>query len=96
MWINNCVGSKNYKVFIVMISSTLTNLAIFVAGVIVLSIENRWGNFFGFIVTSWVTLAIVFILFVLLFNLNLLHFYLICKGYTTYQFIMARKEEERL
>jgi hypothetical protein len=96
MWINNCVGSKNYKVFIIMITSTCVNLSIYIASVIVLSIEKEWVTFLGFIITCWVVLVIVFVLWFLLFNLNLLHIYLMCKGYTTYQFIVARKEEERL
>lgn len=91
MWINNCVGSKNYYVFIAMIVSTCTNLAIYLASVILLSVEKQWMAFLAFIITCWVVMVIVGILWILLFNLNLLHFYLICKGYTTYQFIMVRK-----
>lgn len=45
----------------------------------------------GIIVTIWVVMSIVFILWFLLFNLNLLHLYLTIKGYTTYQFIVARR-----
>lgn len=96
MWINNCVGSKNYRPFIVMITSTCVNLSVYLASVVYLSIEKQWSAFLGFIITSWVVMVIVFVLWFLLFNLNLLHFYLMCKGYTTYQFIVARKEEERL
>ena len=45
--------------------------------------------------TSWIVLGIVSILALLLLNLIILHLYLACKGYTTYQFIMARREQER-
>jgi hypothetical protein len=42
-------------------------------------------------IITWVSLAIIGIFWILLFNLNLLHGYLSCKGYTTYQFIMIRR-----
>ena len=57
--------------------------------------KKKWKQYLGFMVTSWVVLAIIFILAILLLNLILLHVYLGCKGYTTYQFIMVRREEER-
>lgn len=79
-----------------MITSTCLNLGIYLSSVVYLSIEKQWTTFLGFIITCWVVMAIVFVLWFLLFNLNLLHFYLMCKGYTTYQFIVARKEEERV
>ena len=40
-------------------------------------------------------MGIICILWVLLLNLIILHIYLNCKGYTTYQFIVARREQER-
>jgi flagellar biosynthesis component FlhA len=46
-------------------------------------------------VPSWIVMGIICILWVLLLNLIILHIYLNCKGYTTYQFIVARREQER-
>lgn len=36
MWINNCVGSKNYKDFMAMIVITLVNMLVYVVGMILL------------------------------------------------------------
>jgi hypothetical protein len=94
MWINNCVGSKNYQTFIVMIVSNCFHLSFYIVAVTIVSYEKRWDEFIGFIITSWVVLVVVAILWFLLFNLNLLHIYLMCKGYTTYQFIIARRDKK--
>jgi hypothetical protein len=40
MWINNCVGSKNYKDFIIMIIVTLLNMIVYVIGMALLWSEN--------------------------------------------------------
>ena len=42
MWINNCVGSKNYKAFVAMIVSAFANLFIFSLSAIILTAENKW------------------------------------------------------
>ena len=42
MWINNCVGSKNYNVFFVMIISTFVNMVVYVIGMFLLWTENGW------------------------------------------------------
>ena len=47
-------------------------------------------------IPTWIILAVVLVFCVLVLNLILLHVYLGCKGFTTYQFIVARREEERL
>lgn len=78
-----------------MITSTCLHLSVYIISVIILSIEKKWNNFLGLIITAWAILAVVGILWFLLLNLNILHFYLICKGYTTYQFILLRRDEQR-
>jgi hypothetical protein len=92
MWINNCVGSKNYKVFFVMIISTFINMLVYVIGMILLWTENGWLQYLGPMVAVWVFSVIVFVFSILLLNLIGLHIYLIYKGLTTYQFIMLQRE----
>ena len=96
MWINNCVGSKNYKAFVAMIISAFANLLIFSLSAIILTAEDNWETILGFMIPTWIILAVVVVFCFLVLNLILLHIYLACKGFTTYQFIVARREEERL
>ena len=93
MWINNCVGSKNYKAFLAMIVSVFVNLFIYILAAILLTVENKWSQIVGKMVGTWIVLALVSIFLILVFNLILLHIYLGCKGYTTYQFILVRRQE---
>ncbi len=46
-------------------------------------------------ITLWVISVFVLVFWILVSNLIGLHIYLICKGLTTYQFIMLQREEER-
>jgi hypothetical protein len=46
-------------------------------------------------VPCWIVMGVISVLWVLLLNLIILHIYLNYKGYTTYQFIVARREQER-
>jgi hypothetical protein len=95
MWINNCVGSKNYKEFMAMILVTLGNMITYVVGMILLWTENQWREYLGSMIALWVFSVVPVIFAILLFNLVALHIYLICNGITTYQFIMLQREEAR-
>jgi hypothetical protein len=44
---------------------------------------------------AWVSGGINSIFAFLLINLIVLHIYLICKGISTYEFIVAQREEEK-
>lgn len=94
MWINNCVGSKNYKSFFVMILAAFTNLLLYIAGLLLLTREASFEEFLGRFVLSWVSGAINSIFTLLLANLIALHIYLICKGISTYEFIIAQRQKE--
>lgn len=91
MWINNCVGGKNYRLFIVMISATFTSMVIYIASVGMLWGEGLYSSFIlemGFV---WGSSIIVIIFILLILNLILLHIYLNYLGLTTYQFIIKRR-----
>lgn len=45
MWINNCVGGKNYRLFIVMISATFTSMVIYITSVGMLWGEGLYSSF---------------------------------------------------
>lgn len=45
---------------------------------------------------GWISGSVNSIFAFLLFNLILLHIYLQCKGLSTYEFILAQREQERL
>lgn len=92
MWINNCIGSKNYKVFFVMIISTFVNMLAYVVGMILLWTEDAWMDYLGPMIAVWVFAVIILVFAILLLNLIGLHIYLIHKGLTTYQFIMMQRE----
>lgn len=94
MWINNCIGKGNYKFFVVMIASTEINLTLYMAAIVVLSVENLWSGFLPGIIVAWVVLVPVAILWFLLLNLIFLHIYLAHRGLTTYQFIVAQRAEK--
>jgi beta-lactamase regulating signal transducer with metallopeptidase domain len=47
-------------------------------------------------IVIWIIGVVVCVFALLLINLIILHVYLHCKGLTTYEFILIRKEEERL
>jgi hypothetical protein len=94
MWINNCVGSKNYKSFFVMILAAFSNLLFYIAGLLLLTREASLDQFLGRFVLSWVSGAINSIFVLLLANLIALHIYLICKGISTYEFIIVQRQKE--
>ena len=95
IWINNCIGGKNYKVFLVMICSAFSLFVEHLVAVLLLTTEYQWENILGIMIANWISLAICIVFLFLIFNLILLHVYLNCIGLTTYEFLLKRKEEEQ-
>ncbi len=78
-----------------MIVVTFLNMIVYVIGMILLWTENAWRQYLGPMIVVWIFSLIAIIFSILLLNLIGLHAYLICKGLTTYQFIMLQREEEK-
>ena len=91
MWINNCVGGKNYKIFIVMITLTFISMTIYIISALLLWAENQYQKFIPEMAVVWATSILVGIFIILIFNLILLHIYLNYLGITTYEFIVRNK-----
>jgi high-affinity nickel permease len=96
MWFNNCVGKRNYAAFMVSIASTFVFAVVVSIHVVVSSTSVQYGVLeqLGKIIPSWIAALLMGIFGFLLFNLIVLHIYLIVNGMTTYQFLQKRKKEE--
>ena len=91
MWINNCIGKKNYLSFVFMITFTFCSMVLYVAAIAVLWVEQLWDKYLAEMVVLWVSGLIITVFVVLIFNLILLHIYLKCKGMTTFELIVAQR-----
>lgn len=84
LWINNCIGEKNYPQFMAMLSSAVLFCLLFIIAVGVLWGQADWHSFLAVMVVLWVCLSVTVVLFILLTILFLLHIYLICNSLTTF------------
>ena len=91
MWINNCVGGQNYSLFFAMIVCTFIQLVVFIVGIGMLTGERNFGDFLAGFIFSWISGAVNCVFAFLLLNLIVLHIYLMCKGMSTYEFIVATR-----
>ncbi len=94
MWINNCIGSKNYRIFIAMITLTCISMTVFIVSVALLWAEGGYEKFMAEMGVVWASSIIVLIFLILILNLIFLHIYLNYLGVTTYQFIMMNREKK--
>jgi len=109
-WINNDVGKRNYKSFVVLIVSVLVHLIVFLFfGALVtahyakdryfedqdiLLYANNRGHIIGGLAIMWIFMALSLAFVVLDANLVFFHFFLIKKGLTTYQYILLVEERK--
>lgn len=108
MWVNNCVGVKNYKYFVALLSVlTMFNCLVsifciiyFVNALTTETVKNYWKEFYGSYnsIVFYVLLSSLFILngiiFILLLQLLGLHIFLMKKKMTTYEYVVNRGSEE--
>lgn len=92
IWINNCIGERNYRPFMVMIAMVVVSLVVFLLSAILISVEKRFLGFLPQMIVVWVYCLISSVLVLLDFGLLSFHIYLNAKDLTTFQFIMLQKE----
>ena len=78
-----------------MILAAFGNLTLYVTALVVLTLQASKGASLGSFIVAWLSGGINAIFAILLANLIVLHCYLMHKGISTYEFIMAQREEER-
>ncbi|XP_051146065.1 probable protein S-acyltransferase 22 [Andrographis paniculata] len=110
-WLNNCIGKRNYrKFFALMVSGLLLLVLQWSTGILVLvlcfldrkqfvvDISSKLGS--SFTVVSFVIVVAVFTILAMIATLPLaqlffFHILLIKKGITTYDYVIALREQER-
>ncbi|SCP04537.1 palmitoyltransferase DHHC3, putative [Plasmodium ovale] len=108
MWVNNCIGKKNYKYFVGLLSVlTVFHCFVFLFCIIIFTLSikhdvmrDHWKNFYGLQNDAllYTALCALFVLngavFVLVIQLFGLHIFLISKKMTTYEYIVNRSHSE--
>jgi hypothetical protein len=94
MWFNNCVGSSNYRYFMISIVSTFVMAVVVVVHAAVGSVGEAKGESVEKFAVGWVSAVVIGVFGFLLANLIALHSYLLATGQTTYQFLQRKKQEE--
>ena len=104
-WLNNCIGVQNYKYFIALLWSLEINILILIIFAIVLFSEyqNNYSDFDSRVQNPQVYIAFVALTFidalVVLIGCSYLiifHTYLKCRGISTFDFILLKREQKEL
>lgn len=98
MWFNNCVGQRNYRLFLASIFSTFAYTLVVVIHVALASFSANFMDSSQLlrIVLSWIIGLVLGVFGFLIFNLILLHIYLLATDQTTYGFLQRKKREEEM
>ena len=75
--------------------ATCVVLVVYIIALAILTSEKTYVDYLLSFILAWVSGGINSIFAFLLINLIVLHIYLICKGISTYEFIIAQREEEK-
>lgn len=68
------------------------HLSLYVVSLAILTSQKEYNTYLAGFIVAWISGAINSIFSFLLLNLIVLHIYLISKGLSTYEFIMAQRE----
>ena len=102
-WLNNCIGSKNYTYFIALLWTLATNLIVHIifACVLFADYNNHFSDYSGRVQNPRVYIAFTAISFVESLGvlgatgyLIVFHSYIKCKGLSTFDFILMRREKQ--
>jgi palmitoyltransferase len=93
-WLNNCVGGRNYKVFIGLICALQLTTAVVIAFGTVLMVASEELNDREIGLVASVLLANIGV-FLANGQLILLHIWLKYKGMSTYEYIMLKRSQRR-
>jgi palmitoyltransferase ZDHHC1/11 len=105
-WINNCIGRKNYKWFIISISSLMINsiLILVTSTTLILKYINYESKIESLIngeenINTWVSIIclLIFYSFCVTFlsgNLVGIHIFLAFKGLTTFEYILLKRRQK--
>lgn len=96
IWINNCVGSENYRSFFALIVCTFCHFVLFEIAGALMCFQVELPGEMSYAIPVWVMMGVLAIMIIFLSQLIILHVYLMCRGVTTYEFLMERKKQEQM
>ena len=96
IWLNNCIGSKNYRIFYSLIVCFEIELTIYLVGGSLLWSSEKWNEFLGYMITIWIMMVPIAIFWLLVLSLIILHTYLIATNQTTYGFFFNKPSKNQV
>jgi hypothetical protein len=77
-----------------MIISVFLNMALYLVSVGLLWAEGGWREYLPHMIVNWIICVPVALLALSILALILLHFFLICRGLTTFDYIMSKRNSQ--